>query len=302
MAQHRILIVGDAHRTAGDIHVAIARLGYAAELSASTGALDAARYDLVLHDGADQPDSASRLAGSAPVVHFAADAAATPGSGRIAFPCSDRELQLQIELALTRANAQRATHDFDNFFAVAIDMFCFLGFDGYFRRLNPAWERTLGFTREELMSRRFIEFVHPDDRERTLRQNAEVRAGGQALGFENRYLCRDGGFRWFLWNAAPQPMEGVIYSVARDITARKEAELERQRLVTELQESLAEVRALRKILPICSYCRNVRDDENYWQSVERYVARHTNRQFSHGICPSCMASEVEPMLAAFEQD
>ena len=53
------------------------------------------------------------------------------------------------------------------------------------------------------MSRPFIEFVHPDDRERTLAQNGEVRGGGQALGFENRYLCKDGSYRWLLWNAAP---------------------------------------------------------------------------------------------------
>src|ERR1700730_7319693 len=76
----------------------------------------------------------------------------------------------------------------EGFFEVAQDMFCMLDFNGHFRRLNPAWERTLGFTREELMSRPFIEFVHPDDRDRTLNQNADVRGGGQARGFENRYL------------------------------------------------------------------------------------------------------------------
>ena len=90
----------------------------------------------------------------------------------------------------------------ERFFEVSIDMLCQLGFDGHFRRLNPAWERTLGFTREELMSKPFIEFVHPDDRERTLAQNSEVRRGGQALIFENRYLCKDGSYRWLLWNAA----------------------------------------------------------------------------------------------------
>ena len=71
----------------------------------------------------------------------------------------------------------------DRFFANSIDMLCFLDFNGHFKRLNPAWEQTLGFTREELMSRPFIEFVHPDDRERTLKQNGQVRGGGQALAF-----------------------------------------------------------------------------------------------------------------------
>jgi PAS domain S-box-containing protein len=189
-----------------------------------------------------------------------------------------------------------AASQLDHFFAVSIDMLCQLGFDGYFKRLNPAWERTLGFTIGELKSRPFIEFVHPDDRERTLAQNARVKAGGQALGFENRYLCKDGSYRWFLWNAAPELGERIIYSVARDMTARKEAEEERDRLVRELRAALAEVRTLREILPICSYCKKIRDDGNYWQNVESYISRHTNTRFSHGICPSCFEKLVAPQL------
>lgn len=180
------------------------------------------------------------------------------------------------------------------FFDVSIDMLCLLDFNGYFKRLNPAWERTLGFTRAELMSRPFIEFVHPDDRERTLKQNAEVRGGAQALGFENRYRCKDGSYRWLLWNATPGAEERTIYSVARDITRRKQAEDDRERLVGELRAALAEVRTLQEILPICSYCKKVRDDENYWHSVDSYISKHTNTRFSHSICPSCYAKEVEP--------
>lgn len=175
----------------------------------------------------------------------------------------------------------------ERFFELSLDMLCVLDFSGHFKRLNPAWERTLGFTREELMAKPFIEFVHPDDRERTLSQNRTVRGGGQARFFENRYLCKDGSFRWFLWNAAPDPDRGVIYSVARDITERKAAEEEREALLTELRAALAEVETLQTFLPICSYCKRVRDDENYWHSVEVYLAEHTNTQLSHGICPSC---------------
>jgi len=175
-------------------------------------------------------------------------------------------------------------------------LLCLLDFKGHFLRLSPTWERTLGFSHEELSSRPFIEFVHPDDRERTLAQNREVRSGGQAIGFENRYLCKDGSYRWFMWNAAPDPAAGIIYSVARDITARKLADEERERLVTELQAALAEVKSLQAILPICSYCRKIRSDENYWLTVENYVAEHTNSRFSHGICPSCMETEIEPQF------
>ena len=113
---------------------------------------------------------------------------------------------------------RRALELEDRFFAVSLDLLCVLDFNGYFKRLNPAWEKTLGFTVEELLSKPFIEFVHQDDRERTLQQNGEVRTGGQALSFENRYLCKDGSCRWLLWNAAPDFGQQVIYSVARDVT------------------------------------------------------------------------------------
>ena len=215
---------------------------------------------------------------------------------------SDRELHVGIELALCRHDQTRAVRELENrFFTESIDMLCFLDYNGYFKRLNPAWERTLGFSRDELMSRRFIEFVHPDDRERTLNQNAEVRGGGQALAFENRYLCRDGSYRWFRWNAAPDSIEQVIYSVARDVTAEKQATEERETLMRELQAAMAEVTALRRILPLCSYCRKIRDDENYWHTVESYLARTTATKFSHGICPSCMETVVEPQLTALDQ-
>ena len=150
------------------------------------------------------------------------------------------------------------------------------------------------------MSRPFIEFVHPDDRDRTLDQNRDVRGGNRALVFENRYRCKDGSFRWLRWNAAPDDDQGVIYAVARDVTESKRMEAERELLIQELQTALDEVKALRGILPICSYCRKIRDDENYWHTVETYVARHTTTRFSHGICPSCMVTEVEPQLRQFE--
>ena len=173
------------------------------------------------------------------------------------------------------------------FFDLSIDLLCFADFSGYFRRLNPAWEATLGYTREELMSRPLADFIHPDDLERTLEQQRLVRSGGQARDFENRYRCKDGSYRWLLWNARPDVERGVIYSIARDITERKAAEAERERLVAQLQAALAEVKTLRDFLPLCSYCRKVRDDENYWHSVESYISQHTATRFSHGICPAC---------------
>jgi PAS domain S-box-containing protein len=229
------------------------------------------------------------------------DPGSTKAPPRLSAPFSDRELVATMELAHCKHRAARAVSELEGFFTVSVDLFCFLGFDGRFWRLNPAWERTLGFTRQELMSRPFIEFVHPDDRERTLKQNAAVRAGGQAIHFENRYVCQDGSYRWLAWNATPHPDERVIYSAARDITERKKAEAERLRLVEELQAAAVEVRHLQEILPICSYCRKIRGDESYWHEVEDYIARHTSSRFSHSICPECMVRVVEPQLDELDE-
>jgi PAS domain S-box-containing protein len=186
----------------------------------------------------------------------------------------------------------------DRFFALSLDMLCIAHFSGYFKRLNPAWEKTLGFSREELQSKPMFEFVHPDDLERTRDQNQTVRSGGQALVFENRYRCKDGSYKWLLWNATADIDHQVIYAVARDITDRKQAEHEREQLLGELQTALAEVKELQKILPICMYCKRIRDDENYWQTVESYISERTNTRFSHGICPACYKNVVEPQLDA----
>jgi PAS domain S-box-containing protein len=101
------------------------------------------------------------------------------------------------------------------------------GFDGYFKRVNPAWERTLGWTAEELCSRPFVEFVHPEDRERTEAEAAGLTsAGTETLQFENRYRCKDGSYRTLIWSATGIPGDELIYAVARDATESKRAERE----------------------------------------------------------------------------
>lgn len=177
----------------------------------------------------------------------------------------------------------------DRFFDLSIDMLAIAQFNGHFKRLNPAWERTLGFSREELQATPMFNFVHPDDRERTLEQNRQVRSGGQALGFENRYRCKDGSYKWLLWNSTADLERGLIYAVARDVTARKQAEEERERLVRELQAALHEVTELRQVVPICMYCKSIRNDQDYWQTLEGYLSRQAQVSLSHGICPECHA-------------
>jgi PAS domain S-box-containing protein len=118
---------------------------------------------------------------------------------------------------------KRAEEELERFFMLSLDLLCVAGFDGYFKRLNPAWERLLGYTTEELFARPYLDFVHPDDRNPTTTEANKARDGGTVLTFENRYIAKDGTLRWLQWNAVPLPSEQMIYAAARDVTERKQA-------------------------------------------------------------------------------
>ena len=104
------------------------------------------------------------------------------------------------------------------FFLLSVDMLCIAGFDGRFERLSPAWTRVLGYRLEELVGRPFIDFVHPDDKERTAAETADIAGGRKTINFENRYRHKDGSYVWLRWSANGSKDERQIYAVARDVT------------------------------------------------------------------------------------
>jgi two-component system, sensor histidine kinase and response regulator len=132
---------------------------------------------------------------------------------------------------------RRAQAELDHFFTSSLDMLCIAGFDGYFKRLNPVWEKALGFTNAELLAKPYYEFIHPEDREPTAAEARKLVAGTATTSFENRYLCKDGSYRWLLWNAVSFPRLELIYADARDITERKQAEEELRRYALDLEKA-----------------------------------------------------------------
>src|SRR5579871_409827 len=113
----------------------------------------------------------------------------------------------------------------DRFFSLSLDMLCIASSDGYFKRVSPAFTRTLGWSESELLTRPFIEFVHPDDVERTQREvERQVISGEPVLQFDNRYRHKDGSWRTLSWKSIPQP-GGTMYATARDVTEQREAAL-----------------------------------------------------------------------------
>ena len=112
----------------------------------------------------------------------------------------------------------------NRFLDLSVDMFCVAGFDGFFKNLNASWQKTLGFTTEELSQKPYMEFIHPDDRQATVAEAGRLENGEVTLAFENRYLCKNGSYRWLLWNAVSVLEQKLIYAVARDVTERKHLE------------------------------------------------------------------------------
>lgn len=147
----------------------------------------------------------------------------------------------ESEIKKSNKRAERAlkekTEELNRYFSSALDLLCIADTEGYFIRLNPQWEPTLGYPISELEGRKFLDFVHPDDLENTLQAISMLNQQKEVLNFINRYRCKNGDYKWIEWRSLPE--DNRIYAVARDITDRKETELklkeseERLRLTLE---------------------------------------------------------------------
>jgi PAS domain S-box-containing protein len=116
---------------------------------------------------------------------------------------------------------RRAERQVDDIFDLSPDLLCVTGFDGYFKRVNPAFEHTLGYDAVELLSRPVLDFVHPDDRKRTAEMVGALSEGQHSSDFENRFVRADGALRWLQWNTRAMPEKGLMYAAARDVTENR---------------------------------------------------------------------------------
>ena len=197
------------------------------------------------------------------------------------------------------ARAERAQDELALFFEQSLDLLCVVGSDGYFKRINPAWEGCLGWTMEELRSKPFFDLVHPGDREATKVEVSKLTAGASAALFENRYRHRDESYRWLQWNTRSAPGRRLIYATARDVTRQKLlereileiADWEKERLGRELHDglcqSLAGVAALSSALSrrLATTC------ESYASAAASEITTLLNetigqaRDLAHGLGP-----------------
>jgi PAS domain S-box-containing protein len=152
-----------------------------------------------------------------------------------------------VGITLDISDRKYAEIERDRFFMLSLDLLCICGFDGYFKRINPAFEKVLGYTLTEILTQPFINFVHPEDVAVTVAEIDKLATGTPTNSFENRYQCKDGNYKWLAWTVFPVVEEGLMYATAHDITTRKAAEMEREQLLEREQNARATAEAANRM-------------------------------------------------------
>jgi len=170
-----------------------------------------------------------------------------------------------------------------------------------YRYVNQTMCDMVGYARDEL-TRRGVYDMHPKDAMDHILGEFEAHAKGEKFrSADVPFLRKDGSILLVEASSTFMEVDGAscIVGFFRDITDRKKMERERERIIAQLQQALADVKRLSGLLPICASCKKIRNDKGYWQSIETYISEHSEAQFSHGICLEC-AKKLYPDL--FEDD
>jgi diguanylate cyclase (GGDEF)-like protein/PAS domain S-box-containing protein len=132
--------------------------------------------------------------------------------------------------------SKQAEEEFQRFFNLTPDLACIASTDGRFLKINPMWQETLGYTEREILAKPFLDLIHPDDRDATMKEVERQLSGEQTLQFTNRYRCKGGGYKWLEWKATPVVDGKLLFASARDITERKKLEEARQEAQDRFQK------------------------------------------------------------------
>ena len=166
--------------------------------------------------------------------------------------------------------------------------------DDVFKYVNQAASNIFEYSAEEILNWKQGEYeklIHSDDKDFVMKQAAKKQAGKKdiVINYEWRLISKTGRTKWVETYSKTVSFMGRSADMVTmiDITKRKHEEEQKEKLISELQEALDRVKILSGLLPICSYCKKVRDDEGYWHQVEEYFQAHSEADFSHSLCPGC---------------
>ncbi len=197
-----------------------------------------------------------------------------------------------ISVFLFIKNYKRREHleekllEYQYFFYNTANFVCIANMQGYFEVVNTNFEKVLGYSKTELLESQFLNFVHPDDIDLTLKEIKKLKSGAKTINFENRYRKNDGNYLWFVWNATPNPVSGKLYAVARDITAIKIGE-EKIRIVHERYDILA--RATSDTIWDCDILNN---RTNYNEGISKMFG-YENQEVNHD--PNWWKNNIHPV-------
>lgn len=198
-----------------------------------------------------------------------------------------------IETITTLEQAQAALRESRERYRTLVDnmhdLLCELDQDGRHLYVSGNYADVLGYQPDELLGRTAFEFIHPDDLAGVVDIFTSPSGQGQSVF---RYRHQNGEWRWVestgkAYTTAAGDLRRVV--ISRDITERKQREEERENYILLLQHAVDNIKVLRGLLPICSHCKKIRDDQGQWHAVETYVKERADVDFSHGICPDCLS-------------
>ena len=156
--------------------------------------------------------------------------------------------------------------------------------------INAAFERLTGLKKEELIGKTVLE-VLPETESFWIETYGRVALTGNSVQFDHFSKQLNKYFEV----RAYSPQYGQFVAMFNDITDKKHSEMEKDELIGELQKAFSEIKTLRGILPICSYCKQIRDDKGYWNQIEDNIRDHSEAEFSHGICQVCVKKHFPDM-------
>lgn len=207
------------------------------------------------------------------------------------------------ELAQRESVSLRAAEKYRIIADNTYDWEFWLGPDAQFIYSSPSCERISGYLAEEFEAdpTLFYRMIHSEDLARVSEHMNRRKFETGLAEIEFRIVRRDGAVRWVA--LAFQPVyDGASRFLGtrgsnRDVTERKLAEAEREKLIGELRSALSKVKLLSGLIPICACCKKIRDDKGYWNQIETYIRDHSEADFSHGICPECARKEYPELFA-----
>ncbi len=197
---------------------------------------------------------------------------------------------------LVEERLQESEERFHNLFDHAHDMIQSVAADGHYVFANAAWLKTMGYSWDELQDITIFDVLHPSCVPHCGESFSKVMSGESIDNVEAIFVTKNGQQISVEGNVHPRFFKGEVIAtqgIFRNITDRKLAELKQEQLVLRLQSALDNIKILSGLLPICAWCKKIRDDGGYWKKVEDYIKERTDASFTHGICPECL-KKVDP--------